>query len=277
MRVVGGTDFVEAIGQFFECAKGGLDDLINARKARLQDTQRFFEGAKQGLAVLGSVGAELDRHLARRFSVFNFDRFHPPGTAGYFHLDENRMSDVLADLLQPNSVHGQGDLFLSALVGHLRKDEATHAAMKRILPGDPTWPNTLVTREVLTTRSSHAPQWRIDIVISMRVGGKSTAIAIENKPSARDQPGRLDVYAEHLQKKYEGRYLLLYLTPDGKEPSEDSLLPQRRAELGDHFACVSLVKWAKRWMQEAESQVKAGYVQRFVADFRRAVLQKYTD
>ena len=280
MKVACDTSLTQRVKRFVEGARGGLDDLREARRTRLkQDTQRFFGGSKQGLAVLGPVVAELDRHLARRFSVFNLDRFHPPGSASYFHLDENRMSDVLADLLQPNSVHGQGDLFLSALLGHLRDDEVTHAAMKRILPADPTWPDTIVTREALTTHSIRASNKRMDIVISMTMGGESVAIAIENKPKAEDEPAQLDVYADHLQRKYDGRYLLLYLTPYGNPPGHESLSPDRQRDLVEkgRFACVKLDQWSKGWMLEAESQVKAAYVQRFVADFRQAVVRKYMD
>ncbi len=231
-----------------------------------QETPRFFEGARQGLQVLRPVIAELDRHLARRFSTFK-----------YIHLDENRMSDVLADLLRPDSEHGQGDLFLAAFVNHLRKDEATKSGMKkRILRDGSTWSHVRVYREALTT---HIDAWnrRIDIEISMTVDRKRVGIAIENKPSAEDQPAQLDHYAEHLDSKYKGRYLLLYLTPDGKPPEPKSLTQERQTELGDHFACVSLVKWAQGWLQEAENQVSASYVQRFVADFRQVLLQRYAD
>ena len=266
MKVVCGTGLEEATRRFFEGAKGGMDDLSRVRLTRLrQECPRFFEGARQGLAVLGPVVAELDRHLARRFSTF-----------AYIHLDENLMSDVLADLLRPDFGHGQGDLFLSALLRHLREDKATQEGIACILPDGSTRSQVRVVREALTT---HIEAWnrRIDVEISMRVGKERVAIAIENKPSAEDQPAQLDDYADHLQRKYCGRYLLLYLTPDGADPSEESLLPQRRDELADHFACVNLVKWAQGWMQQAESQVKAGYVQRFVADFRQALLRKHAD
>ena len=278
------TSLQEETRRFFDGAKGGLSALSRDRLTALeQEVPRFFEGARQGLAVLGPVVAELDRHLARRFSVFNFDRLHRPGIARYFHFDENRMSDVLADLLQPNSVHGQGDLFLSALLKDLRKDEATQSGVSRLglLLDGASWSQVRVVREAYTT---HIEAWnrQIDIEISMRVGENPdrVAIAIENKPpSAPDQPNQLNDYAKHLEGKYDGRYLLLYLTPGGTEPTEGSLPAPRRDELRcqGHFACVSMVEWVNGWLQEAENQVKAAYVQRFVADFRQAVLQKYTD
>ena len=253
------------ISRFFKGANQGLENLRKDRKSKLQEIPRFFEGARQGLRVLRPAVAELERHLARRFSIFNSIR-----------LDENCMSDVLADLLRPDSTHGQGDLFLAAFLKHLRNHEATKKGMGQILPDDSTWSDARVFREALT---SHIEDWnrRIDIEISMSVDGKSVGIAIENKPSAEDQPKQLANYSEHLCKKYEGRYLLLYLTPGGTPPAQESLRDEQRAKLRDHFACVSLVHWAQTWMQEAENQVKANYVQRFVADFRQVLLKRHAD
>ena len=273
MNVNCGTGLEEETRRFFEDAKGGLEALIGDRLTGLeQELPRFFEGARQGLAVLGPAVAELDRHLARRFSTF-----------AYIHLDENLMSNVLADLLGRDFAHGQGDLFLSALLKDLRKDEATQSGVSRLglLPDGAPWSQVRVVREAYTT---HIEAWKrkIDIVISMRVGENPdrVAIAIENKPpSAPDQPNQLNDYAKHLERKYEGRYLLLYLTSGRTEPSEESLPAKRRNQLKcqGHFACVSMVEWVNGWLQEAENQVEASYVQRFVADFRQAVLHKYTN
>lgn len=262
------SDTKQEIHDFFEGAKQGLDDQRKAHDTRLrQETPRFFEGAKQGLDILGKASVVIDRHLARRFSTFR-----------YIHLDENCMSDVLADLLRPDSAHGQGDLFLAALLKHLQDNEATQLGMKRILPDDSTWSHPLVYREAPTTHIDNRKR-RIDIEIRMSVDGREVGIAIENKPGKKHPPRQLDAYAENLDKKYKGQYLLLYLTPtpESKPPPPESLPSERQTELGDHFACVSLVEWAKGWLQEAENQVKASYVQQFVGDFRQVLLQKYAD
>ncbi len=262
------TNLEQKTRRFFEDAKQSLDSLKKARATRLrQEIPRFFEGAQQGLNVLRPAIVELDRHLARRFSTFK-----------YIHLDENRMSDVLADLLRPDSAHGQRDLFLAALLKHLRDDEATQLGMKRILPDDSNWSHPLVYREASTTHIDNRKR-RIDIEISMNVDGRLVGIGIENKPGEGFPLGQLDAYAENLNKKYKGQYLLLYLTPDRKPPPPESLSPVRRTKLEEkgRFACVSLEDWARGWMQEAKNQVKASYVQQFVGDFRQVLLQKYAD
>ena len=78
------------VPRFFKEAKKGIEERKKDRKTKLREIPHFFEGARQGLRVLRPAVAELDRHLAPRFSVFNSIR-----------LDENRMSNVLADLLRP--------------------------------------------------------------------------------------------------------------------------------------------------------------------------------
>ena len=274
--MVSGTSLEEATRRFFEGAKRGLDDLRGDRMARLrqlqQEVPRFFEGARQGLRILAPVVAELDRHLARRFSTF-----------AYIDLDENLMSDVLADLLRPDFVHGQGDLFLESLLSQLGKDEERRPVRHRmacLLPDGSTRSQVQVDREARTTHIE-AERRRIDILISMRVDKSPdrVAIAIENKPSSKDEEDQLQHYADHLESQYGGRYLLLYLTPDGGPPDPVSIKPHRRAQLEKQgrFACVKLDQWLDGWMREAESQVKASYVQHFVADFRQALLDRYVD
>lgn len=230
----------------------------------VREIPRFFEGVRGRLEVLAQSRVEIEAHLAQRFNVFHSIKFN-----------ENRISDVFAYLLRPDETHGQGELFLTALVHHLREGTGTQSGMRRVLPEDSAWSHVLVCREALTNHIS-ASDRQIDIEISMRVGGKRMGIAIENKPNPGYQAGQLDDYAKHLDSKYKGQYLLLYLTPDGKPPPPESLPPERQIELGDHFACVSLVDWA-RWMQEAKNQVKASYVQQFVGDFRQVLIQKYAD
>src|ERR1051326_3811380 len=48
---------------------------------------------------------ELDRYKATRFNVFD-----------YVRPDENRLSDILHDLLDPSGTHGQGAIFLNCFL-----------------------------------------------------------------------------------------------------------------------------------------------------------------
>lgn len=266
--MVGNTGLEQESRESPAGAGRGFEDRRDASVTKLiQDTPRFFEGAKQGLCVLEQASVVLDHHLARRFSVLN-----------YFGLKENSVSNVLADLLKPDSVHGQRDLFLTTFLNYLREDKETREGMqKRIFQNGSTWSNPFVHREALTDQIETREK-RIDIKVSLNVGGRRVAIAIENKPwpSSKDGSNQIRDYADQLHKEYCGRYLLLYLTPDRRPPAPESLPPERREALESEgrFARVSLIKWTNGWLQDAERQVKPEYVRHFVADFRQALLQK---
>ena len=79
---------------------------------------------------------------------------------------------MFAYLLRPDETHGQGELFLTALVKHLREDAETQSGMRQVLPEDSAWSHVLVCREALTNHIS-ASDRKIDIEISMRSRGES--------------------------------------------------------------------------------------------------------
>src|SRR3989442_9263400 len=70
------------------------------------EVKRFFSRIRH---TVGPQQRLLDRKQATRFNVFDF-----------IEPDENRLSDVLAWLLDPQESHGQGDLFLRLIFRQLR-------------------------------------------------------------------------------------------------------------------------------------------------------------
>ena len=220
-----------------------------------QETRRFFEGAKQGLAIWQQATANLDLHLARRFTFFHF-----------IDLDENRMSDVFAYLLNPDENHGQGDLFLREFLSDVPLEW---------LP-ESDWSRVRIGREVITSRIENWNR-RIDIEIAFRIADSWAAIAVENKPWAEDQDQQLSDYARHLESMYDGHFKLIYLTPNGEDPSEYSIKREKREKLENagKLANASIRKWANDngWLQRAENEVKAERVRWFVSDFRKALIE----
>ena len=220
-----------------------------------QETQRFFESAKQGLAIWQQATANLDLHLARRFTFFHF-----------IDLDENRMSDVFAYLLNPDETHGQGELFL--------REFLSDVPLKWLPESD--WSRVRIGREVITSRIENWNR-RIDIEIAFQVANSWAAIAVENKPWAGDQDQQLSDYARHLESMYDGHFKLIYLTPNGEDPSEYSIKREKREKLENagKLANASIRNWAsdKGWLQRAESKVKSERVRWFVSDFRKALIE----
>ena len=65
-----------------------------------RELERFFADVNYRVHLAERLQCQLDKRLATRFNVF--DLIEP---------DENKLSDVLAGLLNPKGAHGQGDLF----------------------------------------------------------------------------------------------------------------------------------------------------------------------
>ena len=150
------------------------------------------------------IERELDRILANRFNPLD-----------YLRTDELGLSRILADLLNPNASHGQGDVFLRRFLGKVR----TRLPSMRL----PTLNSGLVhTRRERPIDGGN----RLDISIEIGAGDpEPLCIAIENKPYAADGEGQVDAYLKILRSRYPQRFLLIYLSPHGGLPSSESLPP----------------------------------------------------
>ena len=109
-------------------------------------------------------------------------------------------SSLIASLLDPNGKHGQGDKFLTLFLEQAK------------IAGIDTEKAKVYTEYYL------GDYGRADILIK----SGNAAVVIENKLYARDQPRQLRRYQEYFDKKECAPIRLIYLTPEGREPSEDS-------------------------------------------------------
>lgn len=155
------------------------------------DIRTFFDTVGVLVDAAAKVDLELARRIGARFNVFDVIR-----------PDENRISDILRDLLDPQGSHGQGACFLKAFLETCG-----------IVASRPDLASARVYRESRT--STLDADRRIDLVIDF-VGARAGAIAIENKPWAGEQEMQLADYAEHLERRYEDRFHLVYLTGTGR-------------------------------------------------------------
>lgn len=128
-------------------------------------------------------------------------------------------SAFLAALLDPDGSHGMQDAFLKAFI-----DTIAHGGTKPELDTA----HAKVYTEYNIGNITETTGGRIDILItdhsetgSGKAGGH--AIIIENKIWAADQPNQLQRYDKYACGTYSSDgYLLLYLTLDGKEPTDQS-------------------------------------------------------
>jgi hypothetical protein len=126
--------------------------------------------------------------------------------------DENGLSDIIAELLDPRASHGQDETFLSLFssrcgsVGKYPKDRVT------------------VHRESCTIYIANQRR-RMDILID---GGK-WGIGIENKPWAGEQKDQLQDYADDLERRFGENFLLIRLT--GRDVDATSMDAERQKKL----------------------------------------------
>ena len=138
---------------------------------------------------------ELNRQLARQFNAFD-----------YLRPDEQGLSKMIRDLLDPEGPHGQGQIFLRLLLDRVEFARGADLRSSRVIVELPI-----------------EGQRRIDVAV--RIDGDRHCLAIENKPFAGDQEDQIKDYLDWLRKNYGDRFLLIYLSPRGEAPSDYSVKP----------------------------------------------------
>ena len=177
--------------------------LASARQSDRDRYGRFFAVLGARLAGARALERELDQLLARRFNALD-----------YLRTDELGLSRIVADLLDPDSAHGQGSAFLERFVEMIGPPRWLAVGADSLDDLDVT-----VVRERQTDRGG-----RLDISVEIRSRGREAAcIAIENKPYAADGEGQIGDYLRFLRCRYGRRFLLIYLSPHGGRPSNESL------------------------------------------------------
>ena len=236
-----------------------LDDV---RRAHRRSVDQFFGGLTPRLASARRLERELDRTLARRFNVLD-----------YLRTDELGLSRIVADLLNPDSSHGQGTAFLRSLLRLLNDS-----------------PHALPEFDLDSCRISLAPEHltdtgrRIDIVVEIADRHTTVALAFENKPYARDLEDQLRDYLQHLSARYGDSFLLTYLPPRGEAPSARSVsvqellrnwpgrfailpyVPPKTAGETDGFEPFRLPFSLTEWLRSCRSGCEVGRLRWFLGD-----------
>lgn len=156
-----------------------------------------------------------------------FNIFHVCGVNHY----ETIHSAIIAEFLNPNGSHGQGDVFLKEFLAGIKGNELC---------------STFDTLTASVTTEFAMDNGRIDIFITNASG---QTIIIENKVYADDQWEQLKRYNEYALKRFHtGNYSILYLTLWGNEASTQS-------GEGVNYTCISykdtILQWLERCMQIA--------------------------
>jgi hypothetical protein len=167
-------------------------------------------------------GAEA-REALERFVVENDDLLTLESRIGRFNIldalgvarAEIRHSNFLAFLLDPSESHGQGQLFLKAVLMDLLRQASPERR-----PLSPIELDGTDLRGVEVKR-----EWKhTDLLI--RCQEPPFVVVIENKIGSKEGPDQLSSYEKEVEKHYRGvRALYVYLTLNADEPSEDPWIP----------------------------------------------------
>ena len=206
--------------------------------------ESYFSDVGYQLELIKKYNTHVQRYLSSDFNVFD-----------YINPDENKLSDVIADLLRPDGVHGQGSAFLYEFL-HLIE------LSKRF---DFSVINPSIYREAGTFLIKNH-QKRIDILIDLKHFG----IVIENKPWATDQPEQLEDYSDFMFRRYGENYLIIYLATEGNAPSESSISIVNLQKLKDKGMYISmtfkqgLLKWLGNCLNICQSDKYRWFLRDFI-------------
>ncbi len=157
---------------------------------RVSEVEQFFSEVR---LKVEPQQCRLDRKWATGFNVFHFIK-----------PDENKLSDVLAWLLDPRGSHGQGGLFLGLMFKRVNLGTGAKLTV-----------DAKVQREA-PTFGIEKYRRRMDVLVAA-----GAWLAIENKVDSPEQPEQVNDYLEDLHRCTASRNLpntLIYLTPNGRSP-----------------------------------------------------------
>lgn len=161
------------------------------------DFKNFFSIANTKIKLAEDVRIYYGKEIAPDFNSFDF-----------WWIDENKVSSILSFFLDPNQKHEQGDIYLKHFIRkfdlnffQFDKDDKISVQCELSIPN----------------------KRRIDIAISKN--SSEQVIAIENKiyVSTADQKDQLKDYISFLEQRTNDNYCLIYLSPQEKKVSTNSI------------------------------------------------------
>lgn len=169
----------------------------------------------------------------------------------YIRPDENRLSRILADLLDPRGPHGQRELFLKLFLSAAGLDVPDDVVSAR------------VSCEYMTDPVPSAR--RIDILVK----GKEWSVAIENKPWAQDGLLQVQSYLDWLRSQTPSGCHLVYLSKDRRRPSSRSISPEEcdTAIANRQLVLMSYVELSQ-WLEKCCTACRAERVTWFLKAYQ---------
>jgi len=241
------------LGSFFNGLAHHLSASREARQglASAKDIASFFDGLGYYVRVSREARQALASAVAESFSVFD-----------YIKPDENCLSRIIADLLDPQGKHGQGSTFLAAFLKQLED-----VGCELLSNWQAHLDEATVVNEAATSFLSSAAR-RIDIRIELP---QRFGIGIENKPWAGEQEAQLADYSKDLERRYRGGFVLVFLCQRGRTPESISDKEWSDLRQSGRFATLRYTGEFLNWLSECLMRAQADKVRHFIKDFMRYI------
>lgn len=187
---------------------------------------------------------EIEKHLA---TDFNF--------IGIISPDENKISDILKLLLDPEGAHGQGNIFFKLFIENVKSE----------IGSQPQYLDQNIEKlKINISREAYFSGRKIDILITLN---GNFAIGIENKPWAYEQESQIEDYIGYLKQIYKENFIFIFLHGTGQDPY--SIDPRVREELirRRKYFTASYRGFMVRWLESCHKNCEAEKVRFFLKDF----------
>ncbi len=184
--------------------------------------------------VLKQVRLLKDKH--EKLAEITGESFNVFSVLGVETKEVKTHSSILAELLNPKGSHRQGTVFLKHFLNLMSSDLSNHGNLEDFWVG----------AEVFSKYG------KIDILLEKK---DDACIIIENKINAGDQDSQLNRYYMYAKERFtDERIKLIYLTLDGREPSEKSLAGQGTLDKS-RVICMSYHSDIVAWLEDCFKEV----------------------
>jgi hypothetical protein len=221
---------------------------------------QFFDELQFKLKIIERHKQQTDRYLASDFSVFS-----------YIWCDENKLSDIIANLLKPNGTHGQGNKYLLAYLEMLfnfsDKNPVLQNKIHEFKSLVESKSNQIKIIREKSTDYIERSQRRMDIVIDF---GAGYGLMIENKPWTIDQNEQLKHYYQDMKLRFKETVILVYLSGNGTPPSLDSLSKSLTLEITENgeYLETNFPQHITNWLERCLLTTEADKMRWFLRDFK---------
>ena len=181
--------------------------------------------------------------IAPKFNSFN-----------YLRPNENGLSEIIADLLNPKGLHEQGTVFLYEFLNLIERTDIFNYFQD--------YDFKIICESV--TDLMEASLRRIDIELAF---GQRFGIAIENKPHACEQENQLSHYADQMKRKYGNTdWLLIFLL--GYEGKPTSIDKNKLKDLSQNNNFLQIdYSVIIEWLNVCKEKCKSDKIRYFINDF----------